>query len=590
MKFMKLGSRPDTFFANESIRSISSEVSTDIKIQVQDRLYHLHKFPLLSKCGLLQTLCSKDSPHPPTTIYLSDIPGGADAFELCAKFCYSITITVSPLNFVPLRCAAEYLLMTNAVDRGNLAGKLESFFKSCILQRWKDTLLTLQSTRQFPPLCEDLKITSRCIDALAANVLSHPSKQWWIKDLAELSIDHYWRIMLAVKSAGVVSSKIVGEAIKVYASRWLPNMGDSLHEANLKHQLLLEKIVILLPIEEGSVSCSFLLKLLKAANILNASSTSKLDLARRAGVQLEEANVNDLLIASFTDGDEILYDVDVVITIVEEFMLQGRSPPTSPLRKKTSGGERRRSRSAENVDFEGQENGRRSSSASHSSMLRVAKLIDLYLLEIARNEKLPVEKVIALAKAVPDFARMDHDNLYRIIDTYLKAHPQLEKKERKKLCKIIDCKKLSMEACVHAAQNEMLPLRVVVQVLFFEQARAAMAGGHVTELPSNIKALLTKAAGFNEKGVTMNCTSGLEANDSEWSSAAGPKCQMTKVATLKMKLEEDDNDMELEQVMVRDGLMRSTSSRFRALCPIPSRPKRILSKIWTLNRSVSERL
>jgi hypothetical protein len=52
-----------------------------------------------------------------------------------------------------------------------------------------------------------------------------------------------------------------------------------------------------------------------------------------------------------------------------------------------------------------------------------------------------------------------------------------------------DLKKLSMEACMHAAQNELLPL-VVVQVLFFEQARAAVAGGKVTELPSNLRALL----------------------------------------------------------------------------------------------------
>ena len=44
---------------------------------------------------------------------------------------------------------------------------------------------------------------------------------------------------------------------------------------------------------------------------------------------------------------------------------------------------------------------------------------------------------------------------------------------------------------MHAAQNELLPLRVVVQVLFFEQARAAQAGGKVTDLPTNIKALLT---------------------------------------------------------------------------------------------------
>ena len=28
----------------------------------------------------------------------------------------------------------------------------------------------------------------------------------------------------------------------------------------------------------------------------------------------------------------------------------------------------------------------------------------------------------------------------------------------------MDCKKLSMDACMHAAQNDRLPLRVVVQV------------------------------------------------------------------------------------------------------------------------------
>lgn len=33
----------------------------------------------------------------------------------------------------------------------------------------------------------------------------------------------------------------------------------------------------------------------------------------------------------------------------------------------------------------------------------------------------------------------------------------------------MDCQKLSLEACTHAAQNDRLPLRVIVQVLFFEQ-------------------------------------------------------------------------------------------------------------------------
>lgn len=52
--------------------------------------------------------------------------------------------------------------------------------------------------------------------------------------------------------------------------------------------------------------------------------------------------------------------------------------------------------------------------------------------------------------------------------------------ERYRLCKTIDCQKLSQEACSHAAQNERLPVQMAVQVLYFEQIRLrnAMNGGH----------------------------------------------------------------------------------------------------------------
>ena len=39
----------------------------------------------------------------------------------------------------------------------------------------------------------------------------------------------------------------------------------------------------------------------------------------------------------------------------------------------------------------------------------------------------------------------------------------------------MDCQKLSLDACMHAAQNERLPLRVVVQVLFSEQVKISNA-------------------------------------------------------------------------------------------------------------------
>ncbi|CAI9093027.1 OLC1v1028428C2 [Oldenlandia corymbosa var. corymbosa] len=468
MKFMKLGSRPDTFYTTEAVRSVSSEVSSDLIIQVKGNRYMLHKFPLLSKCLRLQKLCAENqesSNH--QIVQLPDFPGGDEAFELCAKFCYGITITLSAYNIVSARCAAEYLQMTEDVEKGNLIYKLEVFFNSCILQGWKDTVVTLQSTKAFPLWSEELGITTRCIEAIASKILANPSKVclshsysrrgrddniscngsesqrhnkqpnsskgWWAEELAELGIDLYWRTIIAIKSGGKVPSNVVGDALRIYAARWLPNISrfinpeknrdeftDPVKDATSKHRVLLESIVSLLPAEKGSVSCGFLSKLLKAANILKASSATKNELARRIGIQLEDATVGDLLIPSLSYKSNMLYDVDAVMTILEHFMLQGQSPPTSPPRIKKGDFERRRSRSAENIDFEFQES-RRSSSASHSSKLKVAKLVDGYLQEIARDPHLPLSKFTAIASSIPDFARIDHDDLYKAIDIFLKV-------------------------------------------------------------------------------------------------------------------------------------------------------------------------
>ncbi|KAJ8420091.1 hypothetical protein Cgig2_025980 [Carnegiea gigantea] len=121
------------------------------------------QFPLLSKCLRLQKLCteSPDSSTPQIIQLPADFPGGIEAFELCAKFCYGITITISAYNIVATRCAAEYLQMTEEAEKGNLINKLEVFLNSCILQGWKDSIVTLQTTKAFPAWSEDLAITSR---------------------------------------------------------------------------------------------------------------------------------------------------------------------------------------------------------------------------------------------------------------------------------------------------------------------------------------------------------------------------------------------------------------------------------------------
>lgn len=328
-------------------------------------------------------------------------------------------------------------------------------------------------------------------------------KDWWVEDICDLDIDLFWRVMVAAKSKGL-SGNLVGEALKVYAQRWLPGVADehsivvnnNINTSSLsadyileaqKHRQMLETIVSLLPVENGCFSpCAFLLKLLKAATFLNASGVTKEELARRIGMQLEDAMVRDLLIPSLPHMHE-MYDVDAVIQLVEHFLMQNQSPPsTPPAAESFPFDPKRRTRSTESLPdlVDGR----------HGAKHKVAKLIDSYLAEIAKDPNLPLAKFIHLAESIPDVARTFHDGLYRAVDMYLKVRswivlrgrceffsggclaesvlrgnclagtPRDAKERSEKICRLMDCRKLSMDACMHAAQNERLPLRTVVQV------------------------------------------------------------------------------------------------------------------------------
>lgn len=52
---------------------------------------------------------------------------------------------------------------------------------------------------------------------------------------------------------------------------------------------------------------------------------------------------------------------------------------------------------------------------------------------------------------------------------FVQAHPGLSKPERKNLCMLMESRKLSTEACLHAAQNERLPVQAIIRVLLSEQ-------------------------------------------------------------------------------------------------------------------------
>jgi hypothetical protein len=106
------------------------------------------QFPLLSRSGVLQRMISEYQPPEDgddgiCTLQLDDIPGGAKAFELAAKFCYDVKIELNALNVVCLRCAAEYLRMTDDYAEGNLITQAESFLSDVLAANWKDSIKAL---------------------------------------------------------------------------------------------------------------------------------------------------------------------------------------------------------------------------------------------------------------------------------------------------------------------------------------------------------------------------------------------------------------------------------------------------------------
>ncbi|KAL3521796.1 hypothetical protein ACH5RR_014630 [Cinchona calisaya] len=472
MKYMKLGTRPDTFFSEESTRTIISDVPTDLTIRVNNIAYLLHKLPLISKCGLMQQLCSDSEESEKVTLDLHDIPGGENAFELCAKFCYGITITLSAHNFVSAFCAAKFLQMTETVEKGNFIANLETFFSSCILNGWKDSIVTLQTTGKVPEWSENLGIIRRCIDSILEKILKPPAKvtwsftytrlgyerkrhlsvpkDWWTEDLSDLDLDLFRCIITAVRSTNMLLPRLIGEALHVYACRWLPDITKSsqpskppVAQSAARKQQILETIVSLIPVDGGSVSIGFLLRLLSLANLLGVSPVTKSELIWRSGQQLEEAKPNELLIPTGISDEQHSYDIELVGALFESFLRLWR----------------RRPRERQSI----------------RSIINVANLIDSYLQVIAMDVNMPVQKVVSLAEAVPEIARPQHDELYKAIHIYLKEHPGLTKADKKQLCRILDCQKLSPDTRSHVVRNESLPLRTIVQVLFFDQEKGYRA-------------------------------------------------------------------------------------------------------------------
>ncbi|KAG8384285.1 hypothetical protein BUALT_Bualt04G0102500 [Buddleja alternifolia] len=566
MKFMKLGSKPDQFQTDgDNIRYVATELATDMVINVGDVKFYLHKFPLLSKSSHLQKLVATSSDENDDEIHISDIPGGPAAFEICAKFCYGMVVTLNAYNVVAARCAAEYLEMYETIEKGNLIYKIDVFLTSSIFRSWKDSIIVLQTTKSLLPWSEELKIVSHCLDSIANKASIDPSKvdwsytynrkkltsengndplwngvkkqqtvpkDWWVEDICELQIDLYKRVITTIRAKGRVSADVIGESLKAYSLRRIPsfNTGTIRGDDITKYRYLVDTITWLLPSEKNSVPCSFLLKLLQASIMLECGETGRRGLMQRIAQQLEEATVGDLLTRS-PSGETNLCSIDIVHELVEQFVMQEHSAQTE---------------GSDHPEFQEMYTG----FTSDGSKIKVARLVDGYLAEAAKDSSLPLSRFVDLADMVSSFPRSTHDGIYRAIDMYLKEHPGMSKSEKKKICRLMDCRKLSPEACSHAVQNERLPLRVVVQVLFFEQARAAGGGNTTPDLPGPVRALIPGGSYGSSRTTTTNT-------------------------------DEEDGDQKTDELRLRNKVGGENGTKLNAEKVSTKKVKKMFSRLWS---------
>lgn len=198
--------------------------------------------------------------------------------------------------------------------------------------------------------------------------------------------DYFIKTLTRIQGKGL-RPDLIGSIITHYAPKWLPDEPQRGQGTDSwrKKRAFIESLVGVLPPEKDSVPCSFLLRVLRVANMVGVEGGCRGELERRVAWQLDQASVRELMIPCYSEECRTMLDFELVVRVVKRFV------------------------SMEEV------------ARSGGALMKVAKLVDCYLAEAAVDSHLTLPQFVALATALPTHARSTDDALYRAIDIYLKV-------------------------------------------------------------------------------------------------------------------------------------------------------------------------
>ncbi|KAI3440260.1 NPH3 domain-containing protein [Psidium guajava] len=359
--------------------------------------------------------------------------------------------------------------MTEARSPNNLLNKAVNFLEERVLPSWNETIRALRLSEKLLQQAADLGLIGACLNSIIAKaqvdprLLGKPIKapkldessegevdgecrpnarrklfvlDWQSEDLTTLPLQFYEPVIKAMNLQGI-PPEFVAASLCQYVKRWIcssPTGEETMSIYNSQREVI-EAVERLLPREPRLLPCTLLFQMLNSALNLEASADCRNGFEIRIGRQLDQATVNDLLIPFRGYATETQYDLGCVKRILKSFY---------------------------------------TNYTDASDFIKVADLIEELLAELAGDVDLEVTSFLALAEmslAASTEIHASSDGIYRAIDIFLDKHRSLTELEKEEVCRLLDFQKMSPEACEHAARNERLPLRVVVQVLFTEQLK-----------------------------------------------------------------------------------------------------------------------
>ncbi|KAJ8451712.1 hypothetical protein Cgig2_018346 [Carnegiea gigantea] len=411
---------------------------------------------LLAKRSSKVAALLDENPYTDLSCFFENMGVDPETLEMVARFCHGFDISMTCENVIPLICISHDLGMTDSHSPNNLLSKALSYFQHQILPSWDLTIRALRAGAHSFEHAVDIGLFDHCTESLLAHALLDPSlvaqtdadrpnnhittattttttyrslsarRKLFCADhstrpteeLTSLPLEIYEPVLEAMARRGVPPEATAGSLL-LYLRRHVSNH-------NCKGEVI-EAIERLLP-KNHPLPPALLFELYTLALFSGAGPGCVHGLETRIGKQLDQATVKDLLALNL--------DVESLRRILKGYYGNFTDPDPSGL-------------------------------------VVVADLMEDYLTEVASESDLDPPTFIKVAEMVRSTMSIGSDRssdaVYRAVDVYLDKHKKLSELEREEVCQVLDFQRMSSDACDHAAQNQRLPLRVVVQALFVSQ-------------------------------------------------------------------------------------------------------------------------